>query len=119
MPDNFEIAGRAYFCPVELTHSAIGGKWKVLILWKLMDGTLRYSELRRALGDITHKMLAQQLRELEADGLIVRTVYPVIPPKVEYTLAEAGDRLRPVIAAMSEWGLAYREETAEAAAMAG
>lgn len=115
MPDNFEIAGRGYFCPVELTLSAIGGKWKLLILWKLMDGTLRYSELRRALGAITHKMLAQQLRELEADGLIVRTVYPVIPPRVEYTLAEAGDRLRPVIAAMSEWGMAYREEAVQAA----
>jgi DNA-binding HxlR family transcriptional regulator len=116
MPDTFQIAGRDYFCPVELTLSAIGGKWKVLILWKLMDGTLRYSELRRALGDITHKMLAQQLRELEADGLIVRTVYPVIPPKVEYTLSEAGDRLRPVVAAMADWGLAYRGELAEAAA---
>lgn len=115
MPDHFEIAGRGYFCPVELTLSAIGGKWKVLILWKLQEGTLRYSELRRALGDITHKMLAQQLRELEADGLIVRTVYPVIPPKVEYSLAEAGDRLRPVIAAMREWGMAYREVPAERA----
>lgn len=116
MPGTFQIAGRDYFCPVELTLSAIGGKWKVLILWKLMDGTLRYSELRRALGDITHKMLAQQLRELEADGLVVRTVYPVIPPRVEYTLADAGDRLRPVVAAMAEWGLAYRGDLAEAAA---
>lgn len=112
----FQIGGRGYFCPVELTLSAIGGKWKVLILWKLMDGTLRYSELRRALGDITHKMLAQQLRELEADGLIVRTVYPVIPPRVEYALSEAGDRIRPVIAAMSEWGMAYGEPVMEAAA---
>jgi DNA-binding HxlR family transcriptional regulator len=113
---NYHIAGRDYFCPVELTLSAIGGKWKVLILWKLMDGTMRYSELRRALGDITHKMLAQQLRELEADGLIVRTAYPVIPPRVEYSLSAAGNRIRPVIAAMSEWGMAFGEPMAEAAA---
>ncbi len=112
----FQIAGRPYVCPVELPLSAIGGKWKVLILWRLMDGTLRYSELRRALGDITHKMLAQQLRELEADGLVVRTVYPVIPPHVEYSLSEAGDRIRPVIGAMAEWGMAYGEPVPEAAA---
>lgn len=101
---------RGYGCPVELTLGAIGGKWKVLILWQLTGRTLRYSELRRALPGITHKMLAQQLRELEADDLIHREVYPVIPPKVEYSLAPAGERLRPVIDAMAAWGIAYAVE---------
>ena len=116
MPGPFAIADRSYHCPVELTLSAIGGKWKVLILWRLMDGTMRYSELRRSLGAITHKMLAQQLRELEADGLIVRTVHPVIPPHVDYALTDAGRRLGPVIRAMAKWGGVYAARQGETAA---
>lgn len=107
----FTLGERSYHCPVEVTLSAIGGKWKVLILWNLIHGgTMRYSELRRSLPKITHKMLAQQLRELEADGLIHREVYPVVPPKVEYSLTGEGKRLTPVLERMKEWGMRYGAE---------
>ncbi len=112
----FTINKRGYHCPVELTLSAIGGKWKVLILWGLRGGTLRYSELRRALPGITHKMLSQQLRELEADGLVNREVFPVVPPRVEYSLTEHGRGLQPVIERMGEWGARYAMTSAGSAA---
>lgn len=104
----FTLQERSYGCPVELTLSAIGGKWKILILWNLRGQTLRYSELRRTLPRVTHKMLSQQLRELEADGLVHREVYPVVPPKVEYSLTEEGARLVPVLTEMQKWGLHYK-----------
>ena len=91
-------------CPVEASLSIIGGKYKAIILWHLMNGTLRYSELRRLLPQATPKMLTQQLRELERDGLITRTVYPVVPPKVEYALTERGESLFPILQAMYVWG---------------
>ncbi len=94
-------------CPVAATLQLIGGKYKGLILWSLMDGELRFSGLRRAVPCATPKMLTQQLRELEADGLICRTVYPVVPPKVEYALTDFGRSLRPVLEAMQSWGSAY------------
>lgn len=93
--------------PVAATLQLIGGKYKGLILWSLLDGTLRFSGLRRAVPCATPKMLTQQLRELEADGLISRTVYPVVPPKVEYALTDLGKSLRPVLEAMQSWGAAY------------
>ena len=91
-------------CPVETTLKIIGDKWKVLILRDLFSGTKRFNELKKSLTDVTQKMLTQQLRELENDGIIHREVYPVVPPKVEYSLTELGKTLKPVIDSMYDWG---------------
>ena len=93
-------------CPVEATLDLIGGKYKALILWHLSEGTLRFSELQKRIS-ATAKMLTQQLRELENDQLIHREVYPVIPPKVEYSLTELGQSLMPILVAMRDWGANY------------
>ena len=94
-------------CPVESTLELIGGKYKALILWYLSDGKLRFSELRNVITGATPKMLTQQLRELESQKLIHREVYPVIPPKVEYSLTALGQSLMPVLTAMRDWGADY------------
>lgn len=94
-------------CPVEATLRLIGGKYKALILWHLMDKTLRYSELHRLLPQATDKMLTQQLRELEADEMIKRTVYPVVPPKTEYSLTDFGKSFAPILESMCDWGKGY------------
>lgn len=94
-------------CPVEATLELIGGKYKALILWHLADGTLRFSELRKAIRGATAKMLTQQLRELEARQLVHREVFPIIPPKVEYSLTELGRSLMPILVAMRDWGAGY------------
>ncbi len=92
-------------CPVEYTLKAIGGKWKLLILFYLMTGrVMRYGELKRSINGITHKMLSQQLKELESDGLIHRREYHQIPPKVEYMLSDKGVSLLPIIGNMYDWG---------------
>lgn len=96
--------GTMFLCPVEATMSLIGGKYKPIILYHLIGHTLRFSELQRIIPQATQKMLTQQLRELEADGLIHREVYPVIPPKTEYSLTEYGASLEPVLKAMCDWG---------------
>ena len=101
------MEGTGTHCPVEATLGLIGGKYKALILWKLMAGTLRFSALRRAVPAATPKMLTQQLRELEEDGLVERTVYPVVPPRVEYALTSFGRSIRPVLASMYDWGSGY------------
>ena len=93
-------------CPVEATLELIGGKYKALILWHLAEGRLRFSELRKVIS-ATPKMLTQQLRELEAQQLIHREVFPVIPPKVEYSLTETGRSLMPILVAMRDWGANY------------
>lgn len=93
-------------CPAETTLQVIGGRWKVPILWHLFQGTLRFSELSRALHDVTQKMLTQQLREMERDGIVTRKVYPQVPPKVEYSLTPEGRSLKPVVEAMCKWGKA-------------
>lgn len=98
-------------CPVEYTLSVIGGKYKPLILWHLQEEALRFSELRRRVPEATSKMLTQHVRELEADGLVLRTVYPVIPPKVEYSLTRLGRSVMPVMSAMCAWGLAHRNRS--------
>lgn len=98
-----------YNCPVEATIDLIGGKYKAVILWHLMGGCLRYSELHRRVPNATDKMLAQQLRELEADGLISRKVYPVVPPKTEYSLTEFGKTLTPILDELCNWGRGYLE----------
>ena len=94
-------------CPVEATLDLIGGKYKALILWHLSGGTLRFSELRSRIPKATPKMLTQQLRELEAQELVRREVYPVIPPKVEYSLTATGRSLMPILVAMRDWGAVY------------
>lgn len=91
-------------CPVEFTLKQIGGKYKALILWHLLSGTLRYGELQKLISPATPKMLTQQLRELENDGLLHREVFPVVPPKVEYSLTEMGRSLKNILAAMYDWG---------------
>jgi DNA-binding HxlR family transcriptional regulator len=99
-------------CPIEVSLEVIGGMWKTLIIRELMNGTRRYSEIHRALTPITHKMLAQQLRDLENDGVLLRKVYPQVPPKVEYSLSTLGKELIPLMGAMKTWGervLRHRE----------
>ncbi|MDB0440108.1 transcriptional regulator [Clostridioides difficile] len=96
-----------YSCPIEATLALIGGKYKTLILWHLKDTTLRFNELRKLIPKATPKMLTQQLRELETDGFIVRVVYPVVPPKVEYSLSDFGKSIIPILDAMCDWGSDY------------
>ncbi|MGH7451440.1 MAG: winged helix-turn-helix transcriptional regulator, partial [bacterium] len=103
-----------YNNPVELALEVIGGKWKMPILWRLKDKPWRYGELKKNLGQITHKMLTEQLRELERDGLIHREVYQVVPPKVEYSLTPKGETTIPIIESLREWGVAFRDEKLEA-----
>lgn len=97
-------------CPVSATIHLIGGKYKALILWHLTGRRVRFSELRRLVPEATPKMLTGQLRELERDGLIHREVYPVVPPKVEYTLTDLGDSLLPILDAMYDWGAGLMEK---------
>lgn len=94
-------------CPVETTLDLIGGKYKALILWHLAEGTLRYNELQRAVSAATPRILTNQLREMENQKLIIRTVYPVVPPKVEYSMTELGRSLMPILTAMRDWGTEY------------
>ena len=92
-------------CPIEYTLEKVSGKWKLIILWHLSNSDLlRYGEIKKSLNDITHKMLSQQLKELESDGFINRVAYPVVPPKVEYSLTEKGKSLLPILNLMSDWG---------------
>jgi DNA-binding HxlR family transcriptional regulator len=94
----------ASFCPVTKTMSVIGGKWKPIILWTVRTGTRRFGEIKKMIPGITQKMLTQQLRELERDGIINRKVYPVVPPMVEYSLTQYGRTLTPILDALAEWG---------------
>lgn len=98
------VEATVYNCAVEATISKIGGKYKAIILYHLKDKVMRYSEIRRKIPGITDKMLAQQLKELEHDGLIVRKVYPVVPPKTEYTMSSFGLTLVPILDALCDWG---------------
>lgn len=100
----------SYTCPVEATIQLIGGKYKAVILWHLMNKTLRYSELHKLMPKATDKMLAQQLRELEKDDLISRKVYPVVPPKTEYSLTDFGKTLAPILDELCNWGEKYLYE---------
>jgi DNA-binding HxlR family transcriptional regulator len=97
-------------CPVTFTLEKMGGRWKPLILYQLQQGVLRYGQLKKSIPGITEKMLVQHLRELEADGLIVRDVKPVVPPHVEYSLTQSGKTLTPILNAMAEWGLNNQEQ---------
>ncbi len=95
---------KTYSSPMELTLEVVGGKWKSLLVYHLLDAPLRFSELRRQVPGITEKMLTQQLRELERDGIVSRTVFPEVPPRVEYVATEHGRTLKPVLEAMCHWG---------------
>ncbi len=96
--------GKEYACSFEFALDIVSGKWKGLVLWYLKDEILRYGEIKKILGKITQKMLTQTLRELEKNGLITRKVYPVVPPKVEYTITENGKKLIPIFIMLQEWG---------------
>ncbi|WP_300380916.1 helix-turn-helix domain-containing protein [Henriciella sp.] len=91
-------------CPVEAALEQIGGKWKGVTLFHLLDGVKRFNELQRNVGSVTQRMLTKQLRELEDSGLVHREVYPVVPPKVEYSLTPKGETLRPILMALKAWG---------------
>ncbi len=101
---------RTFNCPVEATLGMIGGKWKVLILWYLKEDIRRFGQLKRLIPRITQKMLTQQLRELEDDGLINRQVYAQVPPKVEYSLTKFGESLEPILQLMCDWGIKHRNQ---------
>ena len=101
---------QSYHCPVEAHLYLIGGKYKTLILWHLAGGPQRFSQLQRLILRATPKMLTQQLRELEEDGLIHREVFPVVPPRVEYSLTVRGESLLPILHAMRDWGTAFLRE---------
>lgn len=97
-------------CGMAYTLSLIGGRWKPSILWRLLPGTLRYSVLRKALPNISERILVLQLRELETDGLIKRIVYREVPPRVEYALTSLGQKLKPVLQLLSDWGDKHRSK---------
>lgn len=94
-------------CPMILFHKLVSGKWKILILWYLSSGSLRFSEIKRKLPDVTQKMLTNQLRSLEDDNLVHREIYPVIPPKVEYSLTDMGEKMIPLLEQMYNFGIDY------------
>ena len=97
-------------CPVETTLALISNRWKVLILRDLFTGTKRFSELKKSLTGISQKVLTANLKDMEADGLLTRKAYPEVPPRVEYTLTEMGESLRPVLGAMFDWGMDYKRK---------
>jgi DNA-binding HxlR family transcriptional regulator len=105
-----EESGCHFGCPVEVALEVLGGKWKGLILYHLRDKPIRFNELKRMLPGITQRMLTRQLRELEADQVVHREIYPEIPPKVEYSLTGFGKTLTPVLSALYDWGAEYIEE---------
>jgi DNA-binding HxlR family transcriptional regulator len=109
MPE-FIYKNKLYYNPVEFAMGRIGGTWKMPILWRLKDRVLRYGELKKDIPRITHKMLTSQLRELEAEGFILRQVHAVVPPKVEYSLTPRGKKVIPLIEAIRQYGLSLMKE---------
>ena len=103
------MAPKESLCPAEITLRVIGGKWKPVILWHLKDGVKRFSELKRAIPGVTQRMLSQQLRELERDGVVLRKVYAQVPPKVEYSITELGRSLEPILKLMCQWGTRHQK----------
>lgn len=95
-------------CPVATTVQLIGSKWKLLILRNLLTRPWRFNELKKSLEGISQKVLTDSLRALEEDGIVIRTIYPEVPPRVEYSLSELGESMRPILKAMEDWGLAYQ-----------
>lgn len=109
MPE-FLYNNKLYYNPVEFAMDRIGGTWKMPILWRLKDRVMRYGELKKDIPHITHKMLTSQLRELEAEGFILRKVYPVVPPKVEYSITKRGTKAIAVIETIRNYGLDLMKE---------
>lgn len=107
MTKRFEKYDCTQGCPVEAALEIIGGKWKGVTLFHLLGGVKRFNELQREIGSVTQRMLTKQLRELETAGLVARKVYPVVPPKVEYSLTEKGKTLEPILIALRAWGEAH------------
>lgn len=105
------IAKELPACPVETTLMLIGDKWKVLILRDLMTGTKRFGELKRSLGSVSQKVLTAQLRDMEENGLVIRQIYAEVPPRVEYSLTELGESLKPILDFMENWGKNYKSQT--------
>ena len=97
-------------CPVETTLTLIGDKWKVLILRDLLPGTKRFGELKKSIGSVSQKVLTAQLRDMENNGLLTRTVYPEVPPRVEYSLTELGRSLKPILDSMWNWGEEFKSQ---------
>nr|WP_238554060.1 helix-turn-helix domain-containing protein [Gordonia sp. KTR9] len=105
---------RAYeVCPVEVSVAVLGGSWKMTIVKNLLEGPMRYGALGRAVGPVTPRVLTRQLRELESDGIVQRTAFPEVPPRVEYSLTEQGQALGPFVSALNEWGKNYATEVIE------
>jgi DNA-binding HxlR family transcriptional regulator len=99
-----KMNGKTYHCAMDITMDYIGGKWKTVVLWYLRNGTKRFGQLKKHIPEITEKMLSLQLKELEAHGIVERTVFPEVPPRVEYKLTEEGKTLLPAIEAIAAWG---------------
>ncbi len=104
-------------CPVEVTLDTIGGKYKGMILYHLLDGTKRFGELRKLTPTVTQRTMTLQLRELEMVGVVHREVYPIVPPKVEYSLTESGRSLEPILRLMREWGAKYMDQIEQSVQM--
>lgn len=96
-------------CPVATTVGLIGNKWKLLIMRDLLKGTQRFGELRKSIPEISQKVLTENLRSMEGDGIVIRTVYAEVPPRVEYSLSDLGNTLRPIISVMETWGIDYKK----------
>ena len=111
---SINLHGRSYSCPVEVTLDVIGGRWKSVVLYHLLEKTRRFGELRKLLPGVTQRMLTLQLRELERDGVIHREVYREVPPKVEYSLTEFGRSLEPILRSMLIWGREYHDRILQA-----
>ena len=109
MTGNINFKGKNYIDEVSLSLAVFGGKWKMPIIWNLRESAMRYGAIKRAFPSLTHKMLTQQLRELEKDEIIIRKVYSQVPPKVEYSLTLLGRSILPVIEMLVEWGKEYRK----------
>lgn len=105
-----EIKEKVDKCPVETALDVLAGKWKILIIWYLRSETKRFNELQKLMPRTTQKMMIQKLRELERDGIVHREVYPVVPPKVEYSLTEYGNSLKPIIKSLYLWGEIHKEK---------
>ncbi|USB32325.1 helix-turn-helix domain-containing protein [Paenibacillus sp. YPG26] len=114
----YELNGKQFYCPIELSVSILAGRWKSTIICELLQGKKRYGELKKNILNINHKMLAEQLRELESAGVIQRYVYPVVPPKVEYELTALGEGLRPAVELLRQWGMYFKSDPDESQAVA-
>ena len=100
-------------CPVATAVQLIGNKWKLLIIQRLLDRSYRFNELCRSIDGLSEKVLSENLKQLETDGIIVRTAYPEVPPRVEYSLSEIGDSMRPIIDSLHAWGMEYKKKRSD------